>query len=148
MKKLLLSGLAVCFLLLPASRNHATLNPVLAVFDSREVTCLARAVYHESRGEILAGQYAVAKTVVNRAVSSKFPKTICGVVYQPRQFTGIRQLRVSDKAAYYTAMTIAYEVLSMGGEYTFKALYFHTKQVSPKWKRKRIAIIGNHVFYA
>jgi spore germination cell wall hydrolase CwlJ-like protein len=124
------------------------LTPALAVFDSREVTCLARAVYHESRGEPLAGQYAVAKTVVNRTISKKFPATICGVVYQPHQFTNIRQLRVKDKAAYYRAMTIAYDVLSMGGEYTFKALYFHTKQVSPKWKRKRIAVIGNHIFYA
>jgi spore germination cell wall hydrolase CwlJ-like protein len=129
------------------SKNHATLNPHLALFDHREVTCLAKAVYHEARGEVLAGQYAVAKTVVNRAVSSQFPKTICGVVYQPHQFTGIQRLRVKDKQSYAKALDIAYNVLNMRGNYKFPALYFHTKQVSPGWKRKRLAIIGNHIFY-
>ena len=147
MSKLLLSALLACFLLFPVTKNHATLNPHLALFDYREITCLARAVYHESRGEVLAGQYAVAKTVVNRAMSSVFPATVCGVVYQPGQFTGIRQLRVVDRKAWSCALDIAYEVLNMQGNHNFKALYFHTKQVSPNWKRKRLAVIGNHVFY-
>jgi N-acetylmuramoyl-L-alanine amidase len=147
MSKLLLSALLACLLLFPVTKNHATLNPHQALFDPREVTCLAKAVYHESRGEVLAGQYAVAKTVVNRAMSSVFPKTICGVVYQPGQFTGILQLRIKDKNSWERATDIAYVVLNMQGNHNFKALYFHTKQVSPNWKRKRLAVIGNHVFY-
>ena len=80
-------------------------------------------------------------------MDSRFPKTICGVVYQRGQFTNIRQLRVKDKKAWNNAMNIAYDVLNMQGNYKFRALYFHTKQVSPRWKKKPIARIGNHIFY-
>lgn len=147
MQKLLKALLLTASLAL-AVPTFGTLQPYLALFDQKEVTCLARAIYHESRGEIRAGQYAVAKTVVNRAMDSRFPKTICGVVYQPGQFTGIRQLRVIDKDAWVRAMDIAYEVLNMQGNHNFKALYFHTKYVSPGWKKRPIARIGNHIFYS
>ena len=147
MQKLLKALLITASLVLTIP-TFGTLQPYLALFDHKEVTCLARAIYHESRGEIRAGQYAVAKTVVNRARDNRFPKTICGVVYQPGQFTGIRQLRVVDKAAYARATDIAYEVLNMQGNHNFKALYFHTKYVSPNWKKRPLAKIGNHIFYS
>ncbi|MCS6760021.1 MAG: cell wall hydrolase, partial [Candidatus Devosia euplotis] len=47
-----------------------------------ERNCLAQAIYHEARGESATGQLAVANVIVNRARSSKFPSTLCGVVYQ------------------------------------------------------------------
>src|SRR5712691_9885631 len=50
--------------------------------DRRDLTCLARNVYFESRGEPLAGQYAVAEVTMNRTVSGRYPATVCGVVYQ------------------------------------------------------------------
>ena len=28
-----------------------------------------------------------------------------------------------------------------------KALFFHAKHVSPRWRLKRVASVGNHVFY-
>ena len=28
-----------------------------------------------------------------------------------------------------------------------KALFFHARRVSPGWKLKRVAAIGNHIFY-
>ena len=28
-----------------------------------------------------------------------------------------------------------------------EALFFHARYVSPRWKLKRVAAIGNHVFY-
>lgn len=135
--------LAFLVLALPTSGNQQ----VTDLFDKKQITCLAKAVYHESRGEPTAGQYAVAKTVINRTTNKNFPSTICGVVYQPYQFTGIQRLRVKDKKAFDKAMDVAYDVLNMQGKHKFKALYFHTRQVSPKWKRTRIAKIGNHIFY-
>ena len=44
--------------------------------------CLAQAIYHEARGESEAGQMAVANVIVNRALSGKYPSTLCGVIYQ------------------------------------------------------------------
>ncbi|MBL0916583.1 MAG: cell wall hydrolase, partial [Sphingopyxis sp.] len=55
-----------------------------------ELRCLAGAVYFESRGESLAGQLAVAHVVINRANSGRFPKSLCGVVHQPSQFSFVR----------------------------------------------------------
>ena len=44
----------------------------------REEECLAVAVYFESRSEPLEGQLAVAKVLLNRASSGRFPSTVCG----------------------------------------------------------------------
>jgi N-acetylmuramoyl-L-alanine amidase len=127
--------------------TQSKLLPEVALFSDREVQCLARAIYHEARGEPVLGQYAVAKTIVNRLTASGFPGTICDIVYQPHQFTGIRQLRVRDAKAYLLAKDIAYNVLGGAILPDFQGLYFHAKHVNPRWGKKRIATIGSHVFY-
>src|SRR5678815_178687 len=52
-----------------------------------QANCIAVAVYHEARGESLEGQLAVAKVIMNRAASGKYPTSWCGVVKQPWQFS-------------------------------------------------------------
>ena len=49
--------------------------------------CIAVAVYHEARGESLEGQLAVARVIMNRAASGKYPPSWCGTVKQPWQFS-------------------------------------------------------------
>ena len=51
-------------------------------YANSERECLAQAIYHEARGETATGQRAVANVIVNRARSSKFPGSLCGVIYQ------------------------------------------------------------------
>ena len=46
-----------------------------------ELYCLAQNVYFEAKSEPLAGQYAVADVVLNRVQDTRFPNTICEVVY-------------------------------------------------------------------
>src|SRR5712691_4229334 len=41
--------------------------------DRRNLTCLARNVYFEARGEPAAGQYAVAEVTMNRKASGRYP---------------------------------------------------------------------------
>ncbi len=53
--------------------------------------CLALALYHEARGEPSTGQMMVAKVIVNRMESKKFPSDMCGVIMQPRQFSFVRK---------------------------------------------------------
>ena len=53
-----------------------------ALQSSRELECLADAVYYEARGETPSGQAAVAQVVMNRVRHPAFPKSICGVVFQ------------------------------------------------------------------
>ena len=58
-----------------------------------EATCLATAVYFEARGESPEGQLAVARVVMNRAASGKYPPTWCSTVKQPWQFSFVRNGR-------------------------------------------------------
>ena len=50
--------------------------------DINQAHCLATNIYHEARGESYAGKVAVANVTMNRVKSSKFPNTMCEVVYQ------------------------------------------------------------------
>ena len=60
----------------------------LSVFaDSREIRCLSDVIYFEARSESVIGRQAVGNVVFNRMNDSRFPNTVCKVVYQPRQFS-------------------------------------------------------------
>ena len=118
----------------------------------RETECLAGAVYFEAKGESLDGQLAVAEVVLNRAESGRFRDTICGVVFQPRQFSFVRGSDFPpinrDSRAWSRAVAIAQIAKSDHWDSSVDdALFFHASRVSPRWKRQRIAQLGNHVFY-
>jgi spore germination cell wall hydrolase CwlJ-like protein len=120
---------------------------------SRELECLATGVYFESKGEPLAGQLAVGKVIANRANSGgRFPSTYCGVLFQRGQFSFIhgRSLpRVAhSNRMWQTAVAIAKIVdQDLKDSVADKALFFHARYVSPSWHLKRVASIGNHIFY-
>lgn len=145
MKKLILTLSALCF------SSASVPSPILSLFDEREVNCLARNIYHESRGEPTKGQLAVALVTLNRVYNKKFPNTVCKVVYQKSQFSWTAyNYKIHNIKAWNHSKDLAYKVLSGSTEIqNFKALYFHTHQVSPGWnkKLKTVAKIGNHVFY-
>ena len=44
--------------------------------------CLRKAIYFESRGETLRGQFAVAEVILNRVDNPAYPHSVCGVVNQ------------------------------------------------------------------
>jgi spore germination cell wall hydrolase CwlJ-like protein len=116
-----------------------------------ELRCLAGAVYFESRGESLPGQLAVAHVVINRAQSGRFPKSLCGVVLQKRQFSFVRGGRmpaVRNTALWDNAVAIA-QIARDGSwkNHAPGALFFHARYVSPGWRKTRIAQIDNHIFY-
>ncbi len=126
-----------------------------------EENCLARAVYFEARSESDMGQLAVAKVILNRVKSPKFPKSICGVVYQGSgnrnscQFSfacdgqpdDVKQPAAWDHAKKIAQRAIAGDpaVAMMG-----KATNYHADYVKPKWAKnmRRLSKIGRHIFYA
>lgn len=121
---------------------------------SRELECLAGAIYFESRGEPLAGQLAVGQVIVNRTESGAFPSDYCGVVFQRSQFSFVRggtMPRIDRGSAAWRRASaiarIAHEGLwdSAAGD----ALYFHARYVKPSWSRTKIAraTIDSHIFY-
>ena len=48
------------------------------------VLCLAMNLYHEARGETLAGQLAVGFSTMNRVDDERYPDTVCKVVHQAK----------------------------------------------------------------
>lgn len=113
--------------------------------------CLAKNIYFEARGEPNMGKLAVAKVTLNRTKSGKFPDTICAVVYQPYQFSWTKKPRPQvklDKQWQESVRLAKYAVTTNIPELEgFNALYFHNTSVHPHWNRKKIAKIGNHIFY-
>ncbi len=116
-----------------------------------ELSCLATAVYFESKGEPLSGQLAVANVIINRTASGRFPKSICGVVKQPGQFSFVRggaMPAIRSGTQYRTAMAIAQVAIDkQWANPAPNALYFHARYVSPGWNRPRVTTIGNHIFF-
>jgi len=119
---------------------------------SRELNCLAGAIYFEARGESLPGQLAVGRVIVARAKSSRFPDSYCGVVFQPYQFSFVRNhgmpaIRKHTKA-WRRAVAIA--LIADHGSWESPvegALFFHATYVAPRWGLTRIARVDNHIFY-
>lgn len=136
--------------------SYASLAAAVAAQDvpgdaDSELSCLAGAVYFESKGEPLSGQLAVADVIINRTNSGRFPSSICSVVKQPGQFSFVRGGRIPEiasNAQYRTALAIAKIAMADGWDDPApKALYFHARRVSPGWGKARVATIGNHIFF-
>lgn len=120
---------------------------------SRELDCLATGIYFESKGEPLAGQLAVGQVIANRAGSGgRFPSTYCGVLFQRGQFSFVHGGHLPSVShanrQWQTAVAIAKIVdQDLKESSVGDALFFHARYVSPGWHAKRVASIGNHVFY-
>ena len=119
--------------------------------------CMALNVYHEARGESIAGQIAVAQVTMNRAGQEQ---NVCNVVLEPNQFSWTRKLvkgkRVTkrgmptDMEAWNHALTISQVVLTgVIPDFIGGAKFYHEKTHRPSWRRQMtmIASIGNHTFY-
>ena len=121
--------------------------------------CLAVAIYHEARGEPLAGQIGVAEVILNRVDSRNYPNTVCGVTNQgvsrgrSCQFSyacdgrsdAMAQAAPRARAEKLAAIMLAGRPRTV----TDGATHFHATGVNPSWARKmtRTASIGHHRFY-
>lgn len=113
-----------------------------------EVRCLEAAIHHEARGESYAGKLAVGQVVLNRTTSPSFPKSVCAVVKQKKQFSWYRgnDAVLHDEVSAETRKAARMAMASKRDN----VMFFHATYVAPGWSRKmqRRFTIGNHVFYA
>lgn len=113
-----------------------------------ELRCLEAAIHHEAKGESLAGKLMVGNVVLNRAASPQYPKSVCAVVKQRKQFSWYKgNDAVLDAAVSHETKLAAREAMATQRD---NVLFFHATYVAPKWSQhlKPRFIIGNHIFYA
>ena len=130
--------------------------------SARQLRCLALNIYFEARGEAAAGQLAVALVTMNRMKSRYYPNTVCGVVWQKRQFSWThdgKSDRPTDKRAWALATKIArfaYQRFEKLSARTRNALdltkgalhYYAPKLADPYWAKIHTVTraIGGHIF--
>ena len=113
---------------------------------NKPADCLASVIWHEARGEPLAGQVAVGFVAMNRVFfKGLYPNSLCEVVFQDKQFTGLTKVWYDQKS-----MDVARGILN--GNYKpnlFLATHYHSTAVRPYWSKSmtKLGKIGKHVFY-
>lgn len=131
----------------------------------KEISCLARNVYYEARGESRQGQLAVAMVTLNRVENGMFPDSICGVVNERKKVEGKTVCQFSWRCegwnnpakrvkATHDSYTAALDAILHYDELTKTlipddTLFFHAKHVRPTWRKvkEKLAMIDNHIFY-
>jgi N-acetylmuramoyl-L-alanine amidase len=138
---IILVGVVLCF-------GHT----IRAETRSPDINCLARAIYAESGGENIAGQYAIGEVVVNR-INAGFASSACAVINQHRHrhwqfgFRAVNNKTIPNNQRKYF-INIAQDILSDTYENKFPAnvLYFNNRKFNSKHYRL-YKKIGHQMFY-
>lgn len=114
-------------------------------FEEGDRKLMANIIYCEAGAEPYAGQVAVGAVVVNRVLSSVYPDTVVGVVYQNRQFSPVASGRLALALANDSATASCYQAAdeAMSGVTNVgQCVYFRTPIPGLEGIR-----IGGHIFY-
>ena len=136
-----------------------------------EINCMALNIYYETRGSSLADSYAVADVVLNRVEDTRYPNSICEVVYQGEKHASGQMKRnrcqfswycdgksdvPRDKEAWKRAQSIAWDIIQWDNYrgITEGATHYHAHYVNPRWNKSRkgfsitrLGRIGVHIYY-
>lgn len=118
-------------------------------WDAEESYMLMKIAMAEAEGESVEGKALVMLVVLNRVWSDGFPDTIGEVIFQPGQFSPVR-----EGGRYYTTepdneCREALEMVMKGWDESCGALYFESCGKS-SWHSENLEYlfqVGNHKFY-
>ena len=114
-------------------------------FAEEDRYLLANLIYCEAGGEPYAGKLAVGAVVINRVLSSVYPDTVTGVIYQRAQFSPVASGRLALALAEGRATQACYDAADeamSGVSNVGDCVYFRT----PIDGLSGISI-GGHIFY-
>lgn len=106
---------------------------------------LANLIYCEAGNQPYEGQVAVGAVVMNRVMSSVFPDTVVGVIYQNKQFSPVASGRLALALSRDDATAACYQAAdaAMSGQTTVgNCLFFRTPIEGLTGTQ-----IGGHIFY-
>lgn len=114
-------------------------------FEENDRYLLANLIYCEAGGEPYAGQLAVGAVVINRVLSSVYPDTMTGVIYQKYQFSPVGSGRLAIALSQNKATASCYKAAdeAMTGQTNVgNCVYFRTPIPGLTGIQ-----IGGHIFY-
>ncbi|MCR4641092.1 MAG: cell wall hydrolase [Lachnospiraceae bacterium] len=114
-------------------------------FEDGDRYLLANLIYCEAGGEPYEGQVAVGAVVINRVLSSVYPDTVTGVIYQRFQFSPVNSGMLANALAVDKATPSCYRAAdeAMSGVTNVgNCVYFRTPIPGLEGIR-----IGGHIFY-
>ena len=137
------------------------------------VMCLALNIYWEAKNQSMIGQLAVGQVVMNRVEDSRFPNSVCEVVYQGQHRpswkdpTKEHPIRHKCQFSWYcdgksdepnrnskqwtNAVTYARYIYTgrIGIDITEGSTHYHATYVRPSWAKTktRKTRIESHIFY-
>ena len=136
-----------------------------------EAFCLAQNIYFEAGNQQLAGKIGVALVTMNRVNSEQFPKTICEVVYESKEYrtswkTGEQIPRrgmcqfswycdgqsddPKDSKTWIASQQLANQfLLTQPFDLTVGAMWYHADYIYPYWAQhlNETVHINEHIFY-
>lgn len=131
------------------SGNPAPGTKVTYNYTAQDRECLKRAMYAESKHSDHDGYMAVGTVVTNRLTSAAYPKTICGVVTQERQFApGVMTGMISPNAE--PELDAAADAILHGERHpgVQDAMFFHTLGLKyPYPNMHYVVAAGGNIFY-
>jgi len=140
--------------------QDARAEAVLSDITDEDRYCLQQNIYFEARNQSVAGQVAVAWVTMNRVNAKHYPSSICGVVWQNKQFSWTHDglpdrpgRNVLEQRAWEDAGLIADVVLLDWAHGRISpvehATHYHADYVKPYWANSytRVAVVDNHIFY-
>ncbi len=131
------------------------------------IMCLALNIYHEARGEPLAGQLAVGFSTMNRVTDKRYPDTLCGVVKQAKyhdwdlnnpirykcQYSwfcdGRNDFPHDDKAMLESIILAQNIYYGQGTDVREGGTHYHAKYVDANWAGDMTVVleVRQHIFY-
>jgi spore germination cell wall hydrolase CwlJ-like protein len=133
-------------------------HPPLKTTKKAAWLCLAEAIYFEAGGEPWDTKAAVAATVWTRARMKEYPHSLCGVVYEPDQFSWT----ADPNRQIATNSTVWKDIVHMAKTWTDPSMgdwlrvrydfptNFHDLSVRPTWAHQLRSprLIGQLMFYS
>jgi spore germination cell wall hydrolase CwlJ-like protein len=124
--------------------SSSSLNP-----PSRQIDCLARAMYFESHRSSRDGLIAVGHVVMNRVQSPQYPNTICAVVAQKNQFApGVMTRPMTERTA--PMVRAAAQSVYAGERHPLvgDAMFFHAATYRANFNNMHYVVTaGGNAFY-
>lgn len=123
-----------------------------AVYNTNDLTWLARIIEAESKGEPFNGKLAVGNVIMNRVRSVEFPNTVYDVIFDRKW--GVQFSPTSDGSIYNNPSNESYlaaKATLEGYSLSHSILYFLNPRIAQSFwitaNRPYVFSIGNHDFY-